>query len=272
LSSSAAMCVAMSYILEQVSGLELDPSNRAAVCRLAEDDFVDAPCGMMDMLSSIRAEADAALLIDFSNDRCQTVPMPGEAELAMVVIDTGVRHDLSSGEYASRRTACEQAATKLGIGSLRDANAALIDSCGELTSNEYRCAVHVMQENNRVLLAAAALREGQLERLGELLLAGHDSLRDHFRVSFPEADAVVEACRKGRESGRVYGARLTGGGFGGSVIVLCPPAAARDVGEELRTMLNREYGRDAAALHVRSCAGAGSVTVPDVKHKRRLLR
>jgi galactokinase len=264
LSSSAAMCVAMTYVLEQMSKLELDPATRAAVCRQAEWDFAQTPCGIMDILTSIRAEAGAALLIDCSNDRCQVVPMPGADKLAVVVIDTGVRHDLSSGEYASRRTTCEQAAAKLGVVSLRDASSAMIEACGDLSSDEYRCAQHVAQENKRVLLAAAAMREGRLEQLGDLMFAGHDSLRDLFRVSCPELDAAVDYARRMRERGRVYGARLTGGGFGGSAVVLCPPEAARDVGEEVRNMLYRECGCDATALHVRSCAGAYSVDVPAV--------
>jgi len=268
LASSAAMCVAMTFLLEQISDLELDASTRAAVCRLAEHDFADTPCGTMDMLTSIRAETDSALLIDCSNDRCQTVPMPPADKLAVLVIDTGVRHELASGDYARRRAACEQAAEKLGVSSLRDATAAMIDSCGDLSSDEYRCAQHVVQENKRVLLAAAALREQRMDQLGEFLFAGHDSLRDLFRVSCAELDAVVELARRMREQGRAYGARLTGGGFGGSAVVLCPPDAAADVGDELRTMLHRDFGRNGAATRVKPVGGAAAVSVPKLPRSK----
>lgn len=267
LSSSAAISVAMSYVLEQISGLEFDPVSRTAACRLAEHDFAATPCSMMDMLTAIRAEEGAALLIDCANERCQTVSAPGEDELAILVIDTGVQHDLASGAHAARRAACEQAANKLGVCSLRDATVGMIESQGNLTSDEYRCALHVVQENNRVLLAASALRDGRLDRLGELLFASHNSLRDFFLASCSELDAVVDVCRSLRESGKVYGARLTGGGFGGAVVVLCRPAAAKIVGEELRSVLGRRYGRDGAVLHVKPCGGAGTVPVPRARGK-----
>ena len=197
----------------------------AAMGRRAENDFVGAPTGIMDQLAVLLGEAGQALLLDCRAGTATPVPLdPARAGMALLIIDTRVRHELTDGGYGARRRACEDAAHALGAASLRDVDDA--SAVGLLADPLLRRrARHVLSENGRVLETAGLLRAGQLSQVGPLLTASHDSLRDDFEVSWPEADTTVQIAL---EAGAT-GARMTGGGFGGSVIALIPAAVAQDV-------------------------------------------
>ena len=202
----------------------------AAFGRRAENDFVGVPTGLMDQLAVLLGRAGHALLLDCRDATGTSVPLdPAAAGLALLVIDTRARHELTDGGYAARRRACENAARALGVRSLRQITE--VSELGGLGDPVLRRrARHVVSENRRVLEVAGLLRAGQLgpgqaAQVGSLLTASHVSLRDDFEVSWPEADAAVEAAL---EAGAL-GARMTGGGFGGSVIALAPAAAAAGV-------------------------------------------
>jgi galactokinase len=215
LSSSAALQCAAGLALTDLHGIVLPRPQLAAIAHRAENDFVGAPTGIMDQSAVLLGQAGHALLLDCRSGIGTAVPLdPGPSGMTLLVIDTGVRHEHASGEYAARRQACEDAAQALGMRSLRD-----ITDSSELAGLDpllARRARHVVTENSRVLATAGLLRAGQLARAGPLLTASHASLRDDFEVSWPEADAAVQTAI---EVG-AYGARMTGGGFGGAVLAL----------------------------------------------------
>jgi galactokinase len=225
LSSSAALECATGLALAELYRLAVTRQELAAFGRRAENDFVGVPTGLMDQLAVLLGQAGHALLLDCRTGTGTPVPLdPAGAGLALLVIDTRARHELTDGGYAARRRACEDAARALGVRSLRDV--ASVGDLGRLTDPMLRRrARHVVSENRRVLEVAGLLRAGQLGRVGSLLTASHASLRDDFEVSWPEADAAVEAALQAG----ALGARMTGGGFGGSVIALAPAAVSARV-------------------------------------------
>ncbi|HEX2053016.1 MAG TPA: galactokinase [Actinomycetota bacterium] len=218
LSSSAALQTAVSLALAGMAERALSGTELAMVAHRAESDFVGVPVGIMDQMISALGRRDTALFLDTSDVSYEHVPFhPNDSGLVLVVIDTGVKHSLGEGQYAQRRRTCEEAAGVLGVASLREATLEQLDSPA-LTEVQRRRARHVVTENERVLEVVSALLEGDLEAVGSAFVRSHRSLQHDFEVSSPELDVAVEAAL---ESGAV-GARMTGGGFGGSAIALVP--------------------------------------------------
>ena len=226
LSSSAALECAVGLALAELHGLALTRPELAALASRAENEFAGAPTGIMDQSAALLCQAGHALLLDCRSGASQDVPLdPGIAGLALLVIDTGVRHALSDGRYAERRRSCEAAARAAGVTSLRDL-ADRPEAVAELADPQLRRrARHVVTENRRVVAAAGLLRRGELAAVGPLLTDSHASLRDDFEVSWPRADVAVDSAI----AAGAAGARMTGGGFGGSVIALVPAGAAAGV-------------------------------------------
>jgi galactokinase len=225
LSSSAALEVASAAALSALAGAALEPKRLASVAYRAETTYVGVPVGIMDQTVVAMAEEGHALFLDTRSLETEQLPFdPCAAGLHVVVIDSGARHRLDDGRYAERRRQCEAAASALGVDQLRDATTEQVD-VADIDETLRRRARHVVTEDERVLRAADLLRAGDVVALGPLLLASHASLRDDFEVSIPELDHIVgEAVRQG-----AVGARMTGGGFGGSAIALVPDAALRAV-------------------------------------------
>ena len=224
LSSSAALECAVAVAVAHLLEVPLDQRVRtrlAHACVRAETEYVGAPTGGMDQTVAMLAEERSALLIDFDDDTTTQVPLPlAEAGLALVVTDTGVSHEHATGGYAERRADCEAAARALGLDSLRQATT---DDLHRLEEDRpRRRARHVVTENARVEAAVTAIRAQDWSALGTLLDASHESLRDDFEVSCPELDLAVATAR---EAGAL-GSRMTGGGFGGSVVSLVPEERA----------------------------------------------
>jgi galactokinase len=199
----------------------------------------------MDQLVSLLAEEGSALLIDCRSLEVETVAIPSGVVIAAV--HCGRPRELRSSEYAERRAACEAAARRLGLPSLRDARPADVE--------DDPFARHVVAENRRVLDTARAFRAGDLAALGPLFAASHASLRDDFRVSTPELDALVEALV---DAGAV-GARLTGAGFGGCVVALLAEAHADAALERACAAYRRRTGLEPGTFVCRPAAGAGSI-------------
>jgi galactokinase len=226
LSSSAALECAVILALAGLYGLDLPRTELAALAQRAENDFVGVPSGIMDQSASLLGRAGHALLLDCRTGATADVPLdPAAVGLALVIADTGVRHALDDGRYAVRRSECDRAAALLGVASLRDvtspgAVAGLADPALR------RRARHVITENRRVKQTVARLRAGDLAGVGALLNESHASLRDDFEVSWPEADVAVAAA----VGAGALGARMMGGGFGGSVIALVPAGDAPGAG------------------------------------------
>jgi galactokinase len=262
LSSSAAIEVAMATLLEQLLGVELDPLEKALLCQKAENVFVGAPCGIMDMYAATMAERDHALLLDCRCNCSTPIRMPSADEAALLIADTGVKHELATSAYADRRGTCERAAAILGVSSLRDATIEMLGE-GQLTKMEHSRADHVIGENRRVELAATALREGNLERFGDLMFESHASLRELFEVSCPELDTLVDTARRLRDQGLgVLGARMTGAGFGGCTIILCRTPAAGMVADGLEREYEARHSRPPALFEARAAGGARAIPLP----------
>ncbi len=224
LSSSAALECAVAIAVADLAGLPTDDDGRsalAAACVRAENDVAGAPTGGMDQAASLRARAGHALLLETSDDSVSQVPMRlQKAGLVLLVIDTRVRHSHAGGEYGERRAACEQAARVLGVRHLTAyaepfySGLAVLDRIEDETVR--RRVRHVLTETSRVRAVVHMLRSGNLTAIGPMLTASHASLRDDYEVSCPELDGAVAAAV---EAGAL-GARMTGGGFGGSAIAL----------------------------------------------------
>jgi len=221
LSSSAAFEVATAWALVDLSGHSADQRRLAQVCQQAENEFVGVRCGVMDQFTSLHGRAGHALLLDCRSLEFEHLALPDG--VLLVMCNTGVKHKLAAGEYNRRRADCEDAVRWLeavlpGIRALRDVKLEQLEQYkARLPETIYRRARHVVMENARVAQAAEALRQGHLERFGMLMEESHASLRDLYEVSCAELDLMVELAR--RQPG-VHGARMTGGGFGGSTVNL----------------------------------------------------
>jgi galactokinase len=243
LSSSAALEIAIGRALRELFALAIDDVALAVAGRRAENDLVGAPVGIMDQMAASLADTTAALFLDTRTLAYSRVTIPPSA--ALIVIDSGLTHRHAGGEYATRRRECAEAAAALGVGELRDVAADRMPEIDRLPAPLDRRARHVVTENQRVLDTVEALRAGQLGRAGELLVASHASLRHDFEVSLPEIDELVDLAGHARG---VYGARMTGGGFGGAIVALCAAALAADSAGEIVTTFNRDGSRHASVL------------------------
>jgi len=224
LASSAALEVALLRALRQVFTLALDDVALARAGRRAETTFVGARVGIMDQLGCSLAGEGSALFLDTRSLAWERVPLPPTVEL--FVIDSGVTHRHAGGDYNTRRAECERACALLGVGQLRDLDAADLARAAALPEPLGRRVRHVVTENARVLAAVEALRTGDGPALGRLFVASHASQRDDFAVSVAAVDRLVAlAC----DQADAYGARLTGGGFGGAIVGAARPGTARTV-------------------------------------------
>jgi galactokinase len=221
LSSSAALEVAVLRALRQLFALDLDDVRLAEIGRAVETDFVGVPIGIMDQMAASLARPGEALLVDTRTLETTPVALPDDVELA--VINSGVAHSHVLGDYRTRRAECERAAALLGVAELRDVGIADLPRIAELPSPLDRRARHVVTENQRVLDAVTAARRGDAAALGALFTASHLSQRDDYQCSAPEVDLLVDLAL---DEASVLGARLTGGGFGGSIVALVRKGSA----------------------------------------------
>jgi galactokinase len=243
LSSSAALECATALALTELAGLPVPRPELAAIARRAENEFVGVPSGIMDQSASLLCQAGHLLLLDCRSLETTQVPFdPAAAGARLLLINTRATHELTDGEYGQRRAECEQAARLLGISSLRD----LTDTraVARLTDPVLRRrARHVVTDNHRVLKVVAFLRAagGRADladiyhEIGRLLTQAHESLRDDFEISWPEANATVEAAL----AAGALGARMMGGGFGGSVLALVPADGSGLVREVVTEMFGQ---------------------------------
>jgi galactokinase len=243
LSSSAALEVAVLRGLRELFGLALGDVRLAQLGQRAENDFVGAPVGLMDQMAASLADERTALFLDTRSVQYETVPLPPGAGL--VVINSGVAHNHASGDYRTRRAECERAAGLLGVALLRELGTDDLDRVRDLPEPLNRRARHVITENQRVLDAIAAMRNADLPRLGRLFHDSHVSQRDDYEVSVPEIDLLVSLAM---DDPRVFGARLTGGGFGGSIVALVGEADAVEVSRAVAFAYAAQSGREPTVL------------------------
>ncbi len=255
LSSSAAFELAVGLALLSAAGAELAPRELAHAAQEAENAFVGLRSGIMDQLASALGVRDHALLIDCRTEDVTPVPLP--PEVAIVVADSGVKHELAGSAYNERRAESEEAARRLGARTLRDVSIAeFARRAGSLPELLRRRARHVVGENARVLATVAALRSGDLTDVGRLMDDSHDALRDDYEVSSPELDLLVETAR---QVDGVYGARMTGGGFGGSIVALVRREASAPLARALESAYTARYGRKPSVTQVNAADGAAPI-------------
>jgi galactokinase len=245
LSSSAALEIAFSRAVRAARSLDLPDLRMALLARRAENEFVGAPVGIMDQMACTFADEHTALFLDTRTLEYGRVTIPHSAEL--FVINSGVAHNHAAGDYRTRRAECEAAARLLGVRELRDCDREDLPRIARLPAPLDRRAKHVVTENARVHDTVAALAAGDLTRAGELFLQSHASMRDDFEVSVPEIDRLVALAT---EHDEVFGARLTGGGFGGSIVALTRRGTARAVAEAVVERYRTLEGKDAASVLV----------------------
>lgn len=229
LSSSAAIESATASALNDLWAAGLDRTALARVGRRAENEAVGAPTGIMDQMASMLGEPDAAIFLDCRSLDANLVQVGiAEAGLAILVMDTRVKHAHSTGGYGERRAACERGAAIMGVPSLRDVSVDDLPRAEELMDDvTFRRVRHVVTENQRVLDTVKVLREEGPRSIGDLLVASHASMRDDFEISVPELDTAVEAAL----AAGAIGARMTGGGFGGAAIALIEQDAVQQVSD-----------------------------------------
>jgi galactokinase len=255
LSSSAAVEVASALALLSVSDEHVEPLEIARLCQRAENEFVGIRSGIMDPFASCFGRRNQALLLDCRSLEVRYVPLPADA--AMMVCNTKVKHELAASQYNVRRSQCEQGVAALaqflpGIRALRDVNAADLARCAaELDPVLHRRCRHVVSENQRVLAGAAALDGGDLKAFGALMIESHQSLRLDYEVSCPELDVM---CELALGQPGVYGARMTGGGFGGCVLAL---VARESVGIFEKAVFGEYRRRTGMGCEIYECFAAG---------------
>ncbi len=259
LSSSAALECATALALTSLGELDISRGELVTLARRAENEFVGVPSGIMDQSASLLCQAGHALLLDCRSLETSEVPFdPAAAAAGLLLVNTRAEHELTDGEYGRRRAECEEAARRLGVPSLRYLTD-LADT-GRLADPVLRRrARHVVADDQRVLQVVALLRSaaaGTYRDIGALLAQAHASLRDDFEVSWPEADAAVEAAL----AAGAFGARMIGGGFGGSVLALVPAAAAGPVREAVTGTFGRHGWTEPEFLDAVPAASARRLT------------
>jgi galactokinase len=256
LSSSAALEVCTATLMEAATGKAIDPIEKALLAQKAEHDFAGVPCGIMDQFISALGREGHLLLLDCRTRKTELVPM-SDPSVALLVINTNVKHELSGGEYAERRAQCEEAAKNLGVKSLRDVTPEQLEKGkSKLSELVYRRARHVIGEIERTVHAAEGIRASSWPSVGNLMYASHASLRDDYEVSCAELDDVVEIAEDIGYKGGIYGCRMTGGGFGGCCVALVKADAVDAITKKIAADYKAKTGIEATIFSSRPAAGA----------------
>lgn len=252
LSSSASLEVTFGHLVSQAFGLDI-PLQEIALMGQAAEAYIGMKCGIMDQTISACGTADHALRIDCESLELTQVKIP--EDLVVMIINSNVKHQLVGSEYNERREACEKAAKILGVKLLRHATMDMLDAHkGEMDDVTYRRARHVITEDQRVLDASKALEKGDLKKLAKLMYASHCSMRDDFEITIPEIDGLVEIVRK--TLGDEYGAvRMTGGGFGGSIVAVVEPKNVKKVTDAVNAQYKAISGKDATIFETKAFDG-----------------
>ena len=255
LSSSAALEMAVAVALNDVWDGGFDRADLARIGQRAENIAVGAPTGIMDQSASVFGQRDAAVFLDCRSLDVEQVPLGFDAaDLVLLVVDTKVEHQHSTGGYRDRREACERGAAALGVTALRDLTVDDLPRAQQVLDDvTFRRVKHVVTEDARVQRSVAALKAGDLARFGALMGESHVSMRDDFEISVPQLDAVVA---RAQAAGAV-GARMTGGGFGGCAIALVRSAEAEPLAAEVRAAFAERGWREPVSFTVRPSDGAG---------------
>jgi galactokinase len=261
LSSSASLEVSVATLLEAISGQTLDPVEKALLCQKAEHEYAFMPCGIMDQFISTMAVEGHAMLLDCRSFEWQAVPLD-DPNVAVLVTNSNVKHTLSGSEYPERRADCARAAELLGVELLRDTSLLALEEDrdrierAENGTRVYRRARHFLTEEERVARFAEALRHGDLKEAGRAMFEGHRSLKEDYEVTCSETDKLVEIAKTIGVDGGVYGARMTGGGFGGCTVTLVEKDKADAITRRIVSEYKVATGIDPTIFVTRPAAGA----------------
>lgn len=248
LSSSAALEVSLAKAMIHISGpkYKMEPKRLARLCRKAENVYANSPCGIMDQVVSIMGKKDHAILLDCRGISIRYLTLDSN-KCCIMIFNSMVKHEISSAGYGERRRFCEQACRVLNkkfpqVRALRDANESMLEVArDEMDSAIFSCARHIVDENVRVLSAAEALSQSNLAEFGRLMYDSHCSARDLYKISCEQTDFLVEQiCR----CDGAYGARISGGGFGGSVVALIRPEMVEKISQRVRKAYKERFGLD----------------------------
>jgi galactokinase len=261
LSSSAALECAVATLLESLTGVKLETREKALLAQKAEHDFAGVPCGIMDQFASAFGKDGQLVLIDCRSKDVELVPFI-DPSLTILVSNTKVSHELSDGGYAARRKSTEDGLAVIGKSSWRDVSPEDLESASSAMSEvTFRRSRHVVGEIARTMGAVDALKQGSFSELGQLMYESHNSLRDDFEVSCPELDHLVATASEIGTVGGVIGARMTGGGFGGSTVTLCETAKAEAIAAALVKSYEAAFGFPPEIFASRPAEGARMILV-----------
>lgn len=256
LSSSAALEVVIGQTFKTLYELDVSQQQLALIGQEAENNFVGCNCGIMDQLISAEGEANHALLIDCRSLETKAVAMP--EEMAVVIINSNKKRGLVDSEYNTRREQCEAAAKGLGVSSLRDVSEAMFaENSASLDPIVAKRARHVITENARTLAASEALKANDMAKLSVLMEQSHASMRDDFEITVPEVDGLVDIVKQ--VIGAEGGVRMTGGGFGGCIVALMPPALVDDVCQAVEQKYQALTGLKESIYVCKAMPGAGAI-------------
>jgi len=242
LSSSAAMEVATAVFLMHLGGFSISPMDVAKLCRQAENEFVGVNCGLLDQVSSVFGLRNHLVHLDCRAESVNRIEIPDGIEL--LIVNSGVKHALTGGEYNERREQCFAAAEGLGVEQLRDATSQQVQEAG-LPGLVKRRALHITGENERVFAGLRALGTGDVAAFGALLFESHESSRVNFENSTPELDLLVDLAK---ETPGILGSRLTGGGFGGATVSIVTESFAADAAASISRKYKEQTGIEAEAI------------------------
>ncbi|BEU02781.1 galactokinase [Agarivorans sp. OAG1] len=256
LSSSAALEVVIGQTFKTLYELDVSQQQLALIGQEAENNFVGCNCGIMDQLISAEGEANHALLIDCRSLETKAVAMP--EEMAVVIINSNKKRGLVDSEYNTRREQCEAAANGLGVSSLRDVSETMFaENSASLDPIVAKRARHVITENARTLAASEALKANDMAKLSVLMEQSHASMRDDFEITVPEVDGLVDIVKQ--VIGAEGGVRMTGGGFGGCIVALIPPALVDDVCQAVEQKYQALTGLKESIYVCKAMPGAGAI-------------
>jgi galactokinase len=268
LSSSAALECAVATLLEHLTGARISTREKALLAQQAEHDFAGVPCGIMDQFASAFGKDGQLVLIDCRSGETELVPFTDPA-MTILIANTKVSHELSDGGYAARRRSTEEGLAAIGKPSWRDVSMADLEAAAEnMDAVTFRRGRHVVGEIARTIGAVEALKSGDFSALGKLMYGSHHSLRDDFEVSCPELDHLVAKAAEIGERGGVIGARMTGGGFGGSTVTLCESSRAGFIAAALSTSYDAAFGFVPEIFASRPAEGARMIGLEMINSQR----
>jgi len=265
LSSSAALQVAMARLLQQLDPAVVSNEDVPALCQMAEHKFAGVPVGIMDQFCIANARQDHVVYLDCRAVQAEHIPFE-DPHVAVLIVDSHVSRKLRSGAYAERRSQCDEACRMLGINKLRDTSEEIVEAAKEALGDiPYRRAKHVTSEDARTTEAVAAMRQKKWARFGELMYQSHESLRHDFEVSCTELDTLVDLAKEIDSVGGVFGARMTGGGFGGCMVALIELEKANEIIESLSNSYHDATARELTAYVSCPVAGARLIEPHDLE-------